>query len=389
MSDLADELGTDEHDALEFKRDDSNRDKLRKSICALANDFPGRGGGTLLIGVDDDGTPFGWEVTDERLLIVANMREDGRIVPPPIMTVAKDQFAGVDVIRVNVSPSSSPPVRFDGTVQVRVGPSSRPAFPAEERILVERAQAVAATFDQRPVPGTSSRDLDLEFFASTYLPAAVSAEVLEENQRDQAHQLASLRMANTDSVPTAAGLVVLGYAPTAWLPGAYVQFVRYAGVDPASEPVDQDELHGNLRQILTRLEERLRGLITNAVVDSEGFEQSDVPSYPFAALREVIVNALVHRSYEMGGPVLVRWFSDRVEVTNPGGPYGVVTDANFDRITDYRNPLLAEAAKNLGYMNRFGRGVALVRGRLAENGNPPPEYGIEPTFWSVIIKARP
>jgi ATP-dependent DNA helicase RecG len=389
MTDLAPELGTTEHDTLEFKRDLSNRDAVRKAICALANDLPGQGGGVLLIGVNNDATARGIVVDDAALLAVTAVRDEGLVLPRPVIRVRSAEFAGVPVIRVDVTASDFPPVRFKGTPYVRVGPSSRQAHPAEERVLVERRQAADITFDQRPVRSATTDDLDLEFFASTYLPAAVSAEVREENQRTPIEQLASLRLSTPEGTPTVAGIVVLAYEPVAQLPGAYVQFVRYAGVDVAADVHDQAEIQGNLSLVLSKTQAKLESLITTSLVETGDFRQRDVPNYPLDALRECVVNAVVHRTYEANASVRVIWFDDRVEILNPGGPYGVVTDENFGRVNDYRNPTLAEAARNLGYMNRFGRGVSLVRERLKANGNPPPEYAIEPHHWSVTIRARP
>lgn len=389
MTDLAETLGTTEHDALEFKRDFSSRDAIRKAVCALANDLPGKGGGTLLIGVEDDGKPHGLTVDDAALLRVVNVRDEGRVLPRPVLRVTEGLYQGQPVIRVDVTASDFPPVRFDGSPKVRVGPSTRTASPAEERVLVERRQSRDLTFDQQPVLAATVDDLDGELFASTYLPAAVSREVIAENQRSPVEQLASLRLATPDGVPTVAGILVFGLDPTTFLPGAYAQFVRYAGTDVTADVGDHHAMRGNLLSVLSELESKLSGLISTGLVSAEGFRQVDVPTYPFDAIRETIVNALVHRTYEANGPTRVLWFDDRIEVVNPGGPYGQVTDSNFDRINDYRNPVLAEAAKNLGYMNRFGRGVTLVRRALEANGNPAPEFEIEPRYWSVIMRARP
>lgn len=106
------------------------------------------------------------------------------------------------------------------------------------------------------------------------------------------------------------------------------------------------------------------------------------------ALREVVVNALVHRTYEVShAPVRVLWFDDRIEVSNPGGPYGTVRADNFDHVNDYRNPSLAAAMKTLGYVNRFGRGIERVRVEMSRNGNPAPEFDVSDAAWRVILRA--
>jgi len=88
-------------------------------------------------------------------------------------------------------------------------------------------------------------------------------------------------------------------------------------------------------------------------------------------------------------PVRVYWFSDRIEIYNPGGPFGQVTPENFGTpgITDYRNPYLAEAMKTLGYIQRFGMGINLARSQMEKNGNPPPEFDLS-GLSNVLVTLR-
>jgi ATP-dependent DNA helicase RecG len=108
--------------------------------------------------------------------------------------------------------------------------------------------------------------------------------------------------------------------------------------------------------------------------------------YPVVAVKELLMNAVVHRSYETSAPIRFYWFSDRIEIQNPGGLYGEATPENFPRQNTYRNPVLAEAMKVLGYVNKFGRGVLRAREALAENGSPPPEFGFEPHYFLATIR---
>lgn len=110
-----------------------------------------------------------------------------------------------------------------------------------------RSRSADVLFDQHPVSGTNIADLDLELFRSTYLPAAVDPDVLAENERTLAQQLASLGMIDPKSEEARVlGLLVVGADPSSVVPGAYVQFVRYEGSDESSHVVDQEELRGNL-----------------------------------------------------------------------------------------------------------------------------------------------
>ncbi|MCL6613251.1 MAG: hypothetical protein K6U03_01305 [Firmicutes bacterium] len=102
-------------------------------------------------------------------------------------------------------------------------------------------------------------------------------------------------------------------------------------------------------------------------------------------------NALMHRDYHgSNAPVRLTWFVDRVEIQNPGGPFGQVTRENFGRpgVTDYRNPHVAEALRNLGYVQRFGVGIQIARKVLAENGNPEPEFDVQENHVLVTVRKR-
>ena len=97
----------------------------------------------------------------------------------------------------------------------------------------------------------------------------------------------------------------------------------------------------------------------------------------------------MHRTYEgTNAPVRVYWFDDRIEISNPGGPYGSITVQNFGQPgrADYRNPQLAAAFKVLGYAQRFGAGILIAREVLQKNGNPDLEFQIEQNFVAAIIR---
>ncbi|MEU5909675.1 ATP-binding protein [Micromonospora sp. NPDC047527] len=390
-NDLATLLGTQETAVLEFKREAKDRNAIRKAICALANDLPRLGGGDLLIGVDKQGQPVsGLDTSDEALLTFTNIRDEGRILDRPSMVVSRESYQGEQVIRVRVNASHTPPVRFDNVVYVRPGPSTRTASSTDERVLSERRRAYDIPFDVRPIIGGALDELDLELFRSEYLRQAVDISVLEENHRPPAQQLASLRLADPDGSPTVLGLLLVGLDPTNRIPGAYLQFVRYEGIDVGGPIQDEHELRINLIDVAERLESVLKGHLRTRLVEVSGFREESRPNYPIEALREACMNALMHRNYESShAPVRVAWFDDRVEVTNPGGPFGQVRADNFDRVNDYRNPSLAAAMKSLGYVNQFGRGIGRIRASLARNGNPPPKFVVDDSSWTVIVGSAP
>ena len=128
---------------------------------------------------------------------------------------------------------------------------------------------------------------------------------------------------------------------------------------------------------------------TSAVVG--GTDRLEQAAYPVVALRQLFRNAVLHRTYEAShAPVRVTWYDDRIEIQSPGGPFGQVTVETFGQpgVTDYRNPTLAEALKALGFVERFGIGLEIVRKTLLSNGNPPAYFGIMPNYIHVTVEAR-
>lgn len=388
-TDLASLLGTQETAVLEFKREATDRNAIRKAICALANDLPGNGGGDLLIGVDDNGRPVGGtDTSDAAILKITEYRDQGLILDRPSMVVTRELYQGVPVLRVRVNASHTPPVRFENVVYVRPGPSTRRASRDDERVLSERRRCFELPFDVRPARDGTLSELDLDLFRAEYLRQAVAPSVLDENHRPLEQQLASLRLADIDGTPTVLGLLLVGVDPTSRIPGAYVQFVRYEGTDVGGAVLDEQELRLNIINVAERLEALLKGHLRTRLVEVTGFREEPRPNYPFEALREACMNAIMHRNYESSNaPVRVAWFDDRVEVTNPGGPFGQVRRDNFDRVNDYRNPSLAAAMKSLGYVNQFGRGIGRIRASLARNGNPSPDFHVDDASWTVVVRS--
>jgi ATP-dependent DNA helicase RecG len=372
----------------------SGRERILQAICAFANDLPNhQKPGVLFVGVHDDGRCAGLPITDDLLLTLSSMRSDGNTVPFPSLIVQKRILLGCEVAVVLVEPSDAPPLRYQGRVWVRIGPRRAVASPEEERRLTEKRRARDLPFDLHTVASATLQDLDLDLFRRTYLPASVANDVLDQNQRSLEEQLTSLRLAATNGLttPTVIGILVAGRDPLRFLPGAYVQFLRLDGPGLADPVIDGAEISGPLPELLRAVEEKLQAHLETARDLTSGQTEAVHPDYPMVALQQLTRNAILHRTYEgTAAPVRVSWFSDRVEILSPGGPYGLVNRNNFGRpgITDYRNPHLAEAMRNLGYVQKFGVGIALARQALLGNANPPLEFRVEDTHVLAVIGRR-
>jgi ATP-dependent DNA helicase RecG len=112
-----------------------------------------------------------------------------------------------------------------------------------------------------------------------------------------------------------------------------------------------------------------------------------VSNYPYQAIRELLLNACMHRDMQSNTPLRFYEFAGHLEILNAGGLYGNARPENFPSVNDYRNPLVASAMKTLGYVNMFNRGVGQVQTDLKENGNLPAEFNVNLiTAFKVDVK---
>jgi ATP-dependent DNA helicase RecG len=367
--------------------------KVREAVCAFANDLPDhRRPGVVFIGARDrTGEPSGIAITDALLLSLADIKTDGNIVPPPTLTVSKHRLRGAEMAVVVVQPSDSPPVRFRGRVHIRIGPRRGIASAQDERILTEKRRSGDQPYDVHSLPSATLADLDRVRFEHDYLPAAFAPDVLEANDRSYEQRLAVTKMvASADAaVPTVLGALVLGRSPRDFIPGAYVQFLRIAGRELADPVVDELVVDGPVSELLRGIDQKLQAHNRTAVDITGGPKEERRSDYPLPALQQLVRNAVMHRTYEAThAPVRVYWYDDRIEITSPGGPFGTVRAENFGDpgVADYRNPNLAEALRVLGFVQRFGAGLAIARRALAENGNPPLETIVQPSHVTAIVR---
>ena len=371
----------------------SDTDKFREAICSFANDMPGsKLPGYLLIGVDDKtGRPAGLSVTDKLLQQLASYGSDGTILPAPALTAYKQTLSSGegDIAIVEVQPSHLPPVRYKGRICIRNGPRKGVANEAQERILSERRIVATKPFDMQPCVGSTLKDLALDLFLNTYRLAAISRDVLEENHRSVEEQMASLRLYDlAKACPTYAAILLFAKNPLQWLSHAYVQFMKFQGTTMDGDPVTK-RFSGDLLTILREINVFAQVIPVARPVSISTLREITAYDYPPIAIRELLMNAVVHRSYEASSPIRFYQFSNRLEIINPGPLYGEATPYNFPRQTSYRNPVVAEALAVLGFVNQFGRGVIRSQEALKKNGSAEATFEFGDTYFGVTIPIRP
>ncbi len=361
-----------ENDRVERTISTSNTDKFGQAICAFANDLPDhRLPGYLFLGVEDDGTVKGLHVTDELLKNIAAIRTDGNIQPQPSMIVEKVTLEDGDIVIVKVEPSVFPPVRYKGRIWIRIGPRKGVANEEDEHILIEKRRVNVVSFDASPCIDAAIEDLDLNLFKHYFLPKAMTDEELDADHRDIKYLLSAFGFFDTRyDCPTNAGMLFFAKNLRRFIPGAYVQYVRFAGKDRAGDIMTEHEFKENLCTVLPELDTFIKTTIANRrPIPVSALREEQVVDYPDWATRELLMNAICHRDYSTNGPIQFYQYDDRIEIMNHGGLFGRANEENFPNVNDYRNIVVAEAMKVLGFVNRHSRGVLRVQKDLSANEN--------------------
>lgn len=345
---------------LEFKRDLSSPTKPLRTVVAFANSA----GGRLVIGVDDDGTVVGVAdalAEEER---ITNLIAD-RISPQLVPAVDLVTVGEVTILVVDVPLSTRRPhyMRDQGPEQgvyVRLGSSTRQADVALVAELERNARGVA--FEDLPETRATLADLDLE---------ALSALRKRETSADDLLALGLAARQGAEIVPTYAGILAACADPTRFLPSAWVQCGRLRGAS-GTDIFDQTEIYGAMPNAVDQVMKFLLKHAYKSAVFGE-VRRRDVYSIPVEAIREVVVNALVHANYsERGTPIRVAFYDDRIQIDSPGLLLPGMTIESMRRASRLRNPSLARIFREAGIMEQWGTGVQRVYDQIAEAGLPEP-----------------
>ncbi len=360
IEDLHDLLSAGESAQLEYKRTLADDTKIIETIAAMAT----IGGGTILVGVRDDGTPVGVSLGSgarERFV----QRVMAAIDPKIYLDIDEPVTEGLPLLRIRVPPGDGPHLAR-GRAFYRSGPApialSRDEY--ERRLLARLRES--GGFERLPDSGSSLEDIDrsaVESFVARAQPRGVVAAA------DPVEILHRLRLVARDHLTTA-GQLLFGRRPQEGFPQATIRARAARGVASDSAAIE-----GNLFEQIDRAHAFiLRNLRTRSL--REGITRADVPELPPAAVREIIANAVAHRDYRSTAPTQLTLDDDALVVWNPGHLPPPLTAAKLrERHPSVPpNPLLARALFLAGYIEEWGTGTNRVVAAMAANQNPEPLF---------------
>jgi predicted HTH transcriptional regulator len=222
------------------------------------------------------------------------------------------------------------------------------------------------SFDELPMPGLSSDDLDLK---------AAQAHFKGKRELDE-QGLLTLKLLRREQgalVPTKGAVLLFGKDRLAHFSDAWIQCGRFTGTDK-THIFDHTELHEPLPQAVESILLFLKKHAMRAA-DLSGLHRKDVWSIPLTILREVVVNALLHADYsQRGAPIRVAFFDDRIEVENPGILLpGLTIEDMKQGVSRIRNPVIARVFRELNLIEQWGSGVRRIFEQAKAQGLPAPQ----------------
>jgi len=364
----------------EFKAGPIRPDDLAAELVAFAN----TDGGLLLFGVTDDRRIEGVEDVDALMQRVDQVAYQN--CEPPLTVVQETvQVDERTILIVRVPKGDLRPYRTRrGDYYIRTTSGRRRASRQE---LLRLFQAAESLFYEETLVLQASVD-DLDFRTFRWFRQQVSGDV----QVDDLHLLLNwrlLRQYEGDHYPTVAALLLFGREPQRFLPYAYLTAARIPGTDAAGEPSDMKRAEGALFDLLEDAV-RFLGLHLRVPHHIRGFESETFPELPEVALREIVVNALVHRDYTVSAPVRLFIFDDRVEVRSPGGlPNTVTVDMVRSGLAHVlRNPLIYASFYRVGLVTDTGNGVRRVFQLVRETTGMEPRIYEEGNELVVALPRR-
>jgi ATP-dependent DNA helicase RecG len=362
--DLLDLLKRPEGKTLEFKRDLSSPEGVLRSLVAFAN----TAGGTVLVGVEDR-TRHVRGVTEpldleERL---ANLISDNiapRLVPElEIVPWRRSHVVAVQVHASPIRPHYLQREGLDAGVYVRVGSTNRRA----DRELIEELRRFVRgeAYDEQPVPDLDSEAIDFR----------AASESFAAFRRLRRTDLLTLRLVTTHQgrrVPTVGGLLLFGRRREERFPDAWIQVGRFQGID-RSHIVDRAEIRTHL---VAAVDEAIAFVEKHALhgADIGRLRRDEHWSVPPVAVREAVINAVVHADYgQKGAPIRLAIFDDRVEIENPGLlPLGLTLEDLPRGISKLRNRVIGRVFHALGLVEQWGSGIQRMTAACRDAGLAAP-----------------
>ena len=357
---------------------ESWRDEYLRWICGFAN----AEGGVLVIGRNDEGVAIGVKDAEKLLEVLPNKIRDilGIVVDVNLVTEA-----GKELIEIRVEPYPSP-ISYKGEYHFRSGSTKQELKGAALQQFLMRKQG--RHWDDAPVPGFNAEDCSREALKLFKARARESGRVSEQALKDETEDLLeSLQLKDGRHFKRAATLLFFDN-PERYVSGAYIKIGFFVTDDDLRY---QDEIHGNLFSQAENTLDLLFSKYLKAYISYRGIQRLEKFLFPYPAVREALLNAIVHKDYGSGIPIQISVYDDKIVLWNSGQ---LPQDWTLERLLGKHpsvpcNPLVADAFFRAGYIESWGRGIEKINRECHGHDIDPPLYDSSMSGLMLTFRANP
>ncbi len=369
-------------DTLAFEPENSPALRLAETFSALANTQ----GGIVLLGIEPTSdTVKGLrdiEATREKALAAGLRCEPPLVLPRP----ATVMLEGKPLLLVTIPSGLPHAYALRGKYMERDGKKNRALGPRQLRDLLR--QRGEGNFEAQVLQGATLDDLDRErvdAYAKLFLTDVSSRSRWDEGTLDLLYRRGCLTKESSTYRPTVAGFLLFGREPQRLLPSAEIVLVRYSGTE-MSDTFIRETARGSLPEQIRAAEAFLIANMRKGARIQE-FRREEKPEYPMPAVREVIVNAVAHRDYQIRGEeIRVLMFTDRIDVYSPGRLPGHITLENIVEERFARNEVIVQVLTDLGFVERLGYGIDRILRQMKEANLPKPRFEETANGFRVTLR---
>ena len=378
MRNLTTILENGEDHVTEFKSGRFHNESLAKEVVAFSNS----NGGSIFIGIEDDGVISGVEdqTTEERVIHICRSLVELSVLPDIVF----HRHEGKKVLEVVIPKGLFKPYKVKGQNRfyVRVGTVSiEPSMPE----LIRPLQAGGLYhFEVTSLPGASPADLDWLRFRE-YCQNHRKVEFAEPTARQL---LRNWQLLDSHEQMTVVGALFFAANPERLLPQCGIQLFRFSGLDSAGAILDQKELAAPIPESIDAAVKfvQFNSAVRGVFVDGNP-RRIDVPDFDFFVVRELIANAFCHRDWSIfGQKIRLSLFDDRLELFSPGALPNTLTLENaLAGVSFYRNPNIAQICRDYGLVEKAGRGLQKIVAICQQLGLPQPQFQCDPAFIKTTV----
>ncbi len=361
-----------EQQNIEWKQ--SWRDVYLQSVCAFANTE----GGTLIIGKDDQGRTVGLK-KPEKLLEDLPSKVKAHLGIIPSVQILEDE--GLYYIELSVH-SYSNPISYQGKYYTRSGSTTHELNGLElnDFLLAKSGK----TWDEAIEDRATLDDIDPDSMDTLLADGSDSGRLPDTDDLSPLEILQKLRLASDEKIKRA-GIILFGKDPNQYVPNSKVRIGKFG--EDSEDLLFQEILEGNVVFLLAEVQNQLNYKFLTRPVDFKGMMRQETDEYPVAALREMLLNALVHKR-QNGAAVQIRVFDNRISIWNEGSlPTGMTIESLREEHNSIPpNPIIADVCFKAGYIDNWGRGTLKIFKSCKDAGLPEPRIiekdgGIEVTVY--------